>query len=315
MLMKSILLVCDRANIDRPLRRSLAHLVNSCQIEIAADGYLAFKELSERAFNLVIIDLEIGSMDGLELAESVAHIDPDVPVILMLQQSHRVMWGEARSLNANPILRPFKPLTFLRLVDTLLHQHLERFRELADALQTVLQTLITTPGITGAFLAETTGQVLLAANPPENDRLAALGHLAAAHVAPTGLAQSLSAHLLAANPADQDHELLVTPVLENLILAALAQPGHPAEIWPQIDGLIRQMQQAIYLHTAAQPTETEAAPPAEAAPARIIIPVRLNTGLPPAAPETPPDDEVAVNWAILTDNANTLNRLQAIFAR
>lgn len=306
--MKSILLVCTRSNIDTPLRRSLAHLANSCQVEIVADGYAAFKELSERAFNLVIIDFEIGEIDGLELAESVSYIDPDVPVILMLGQLHKAMWGEARTLNASPILRPFKPLTFLRLVDTLLHHHLERFRDLSEALQTVLASLAELPGVASAFLAAADGQTLLAANPPEPEYLAALGQLAAAPPGPDAPGQPL----LALNPAEQDHELLVLPVLENLVLAVLASSA-AANVEPKLAQAIRAMRQAVGRHSAAQADDAPDTPAGHP----TVIPVRLNRE--PAAASPPPVeagvDDVAVNWAILSGNADTLTRLRDILSR
>ena len=84
--MKRILIVCDHANIDPPLRRSLAHLVQSCEIEVVGDGYQAFRELSEAAFDSIIVDSEITGIDCLELAESIEFIDPGVPIILMLKK-------------------------------------------------------------------------------------------------------------------------------------------------------------------------------------------------------------------------------------
>lgn len=308
--MKSILLVCARSNIDTPLRRSLAHLVNSCQVEIVADGYAAFKELSERAFNLVIIDFEIGEIDGLELAESVSHIDPDVPVILMFNQPHKAMWGQARALNASPILRPFKPLTFLRLVDTLLHYHLERFRDLSEALQTVLESLAELPGVTSAFLAAADGRTLLAANPPEPEYLAALGQLAAAPPSPDAPGQPL----LALNPAEQDHELLVLPVLDNLLLAVLAPLGQaaPVELEPKLAQASQAMRLAVSQHSAAHVDDEPDAPAGQL----TVIPIRFNRE--PAASPPPIEaglDDVAVNWAILSGNADTLTRLRDILSR
>jgi DNA-binding NtrC family response regulator len=139
--MKTILLVCDHSNIDGPLRRSLAHLVKCCEINIIPDGYQAFNELSVKAFDLIIIDFESPGADALELVESVQYIDPGVPVILLLKQEHKLIWDTARHLKAHPLIRPFKPLKFLRRVDKLLHKQLNRYRHLAEDLHQTLETL------------------------------------------------------------------------------------------------------------------------------------------------------------------------------
>lgn len=308
--MKSILMVCNRSNFDAALRRSLAHLVNSCRIDIVSDGYAAFKELSEQAYNLVIIDFELDGIDGLELVESVSYIDPDVPVILMLSRLHRAMWGEARRFGANPILRPFKPLIFLRLVDTLLHQHLERFRELSEAMQSVVTALAEQPGIACVFLFDADGQTLLSANPLDPDRQQALGRLAATE------APGPSEPLLPPLPTEKDHNLCVVQVLENLGLAALVHsagtPLLPDDLWPNIEQAAQDIRQAIFENTAAQPP-IEKNQPAE----RKEIPIRLNPETQTAVEQLEPfvdDDDVAVNWAIISTEASTLNRLRKILS-
>ncbi len=129
--MKKILVACDHSRIDRSLRRSLAHLVKSCEITIVHNGYEAFSELSDQAFDLCVIDFLLPGLDSLELVESIQYIDPGVPVILMLEQAHKTVWNTARHLKAQPLVRPFKPLRFLRLVDKLLLGHLNHYRELA----------------------------------------------------------------------------------------------------------------------------------------------------------------------------------------
>jgi DNA-binding response OmpR family regulator len=311
--MKNILLVCDRANIDTPLRRSLAHLVNSCQVDVVSDGFAAFQELSKQVFNLVVIDFSLNGIDGLELAESVAYIDPDVPVVMMFDQVHRQMWGAARSLNANPILRPFKPLTFLRLVDTLLHQHLERFRELSELMQTILYTLTKQPVTSCAMLVEGDGQMLLSAQNLETEQMRRLARMAAAHM----LSDAIPPHepLLALNDAEKDHNLFVATVLENLLLAVLVPANQNLsttdDLWVQIDDSAEALRQGVYQHTAASAEF-------EYASRKTSIPVRLTDERrsPEDAPSpTDDEDDVTVNWAILTSNADTLDRLKNILSQ
>jgi len=89
--MKRILVACDHARMDAPLRRSLAHLVKSCDISVVHDGHGAFEEISLQPFDLIIIDFALSGIDGLELVESIQYIDPGVPVILLVQPAHKAI--------------------------------------------------------------------------------------------------------------------------------------------------------------------------------------------------------------------------------
>jgi DNA-binding NtrC family response regulator len=124
-----MLLACPPLQVDPQLRRSLVRLVNSCHIEIVHDGYQLFQILSDRTFDLFIIDFAIPGIDSLELIESIRYIDPGVPVILIVPQNQPGLAKMAQQLMAHPIIRPFEPITFLRLVDRLLPQRLGQCQE------------------------------------------------------------------------------------------------------------------------------------------------------------------------------------------
>ena len=174
---KNILLVCEHHQIDPPLRRSLAHLAKCCEITLVHDGHEFFEQLSAKAFDLIIIDFEISEFDGLELVESVQYIDPGVPVILILKETHKAIWNAARHLNAHPIIRPFKPLRFLRLVDKLLHQYLNYYRKLTATLKTTLESLIYRTAAPCAFLLDSSGEIIIASGELTDISLSELGEL------------------------------------------------------------------------------------------------------------------------------------------
>ncbi len=325
--MKNILLVCNRSNIDKALRRSMAHLTTCCQIEIVANGYQAYYELSNRAFELIIIDAEIEGIDSLELVESIGYIDPGIPVILMLKEKHRALWGEARVLRADPILRPFKPLIFLRLVDTLLHQHLERYRDLSEILTATLQSLTAQPGTVCAFLADGDGQVLLDTNTVDRELLASLAQLAAR---PPDTAVSKKQYaaghpLVAAPPAKHDHTLFVASVIENLRLAMLVGSNgrldEPENVHPLLNAATERIRQAIlknaYLENSTTENDasgTELSEIGSPVDSVILLKLSANTIELPAEPDTIEDDEVAINWQILSNSADTLSRLETILS-
>lgn len=325
--MKTALIVCRQSNIDTPLRRSLAHLVKSCRVEVVSDGYQAFNELQANTFDLIIIDSEIDGIDGLELAESIEHIDPGVPLIFMLKQSQKALWGPARQVAANPIFRPFKPITFLRLIDTLLHQQVERYRGLSDSLQSILHTLQSQTNTLEAFLIEDSGQILVSTDDVENPIMRSLGYLAANRVVTQGLFNTEPDEedtLLAKNLSEKDHELFITPVFENLHLALIAPvtlPQTPAnETWNQIDAAVQEIKQTFIEYTTLQATptangvsknykDTVTGSQLSSNKKHILVPLKLDAQITPPVKDSEPDDDVAVNWNILSNSSTVLNRL------
>lgn len=307
--MKSILMVCERSHFDSAIRRSLAHLVKSCQITIVPDGFDGFEELYHRAFDLIIVDAEIEGIDSLELIESVDVIDPGVPVILMLKQEHQALWGDARALGANPILRPFKPLTFLRLVDTLLHQHLERYRYLSEVMVAALEQLNRQTDISCPFLVDDSGQMLMSAGGCEADLLAQLSQLVCAQFNPIFKPDDRAELLLAPAPAQADHQLCAAPVAENLWLALLVpvtgDPYQTARWVHQLTFAAKNIQTALVENSVLDAADRDP----------VIIPLQFVE--PPAKDIAPPseeDEEDSINWQILTNSTGILGRLQAILA-
>jgi CheY-like chemotaxis protein len=312
-------MVCERSHFDSAIRRSLAHLVKSCQIEIVPDGFHAFEQLLEQTFNLIIIDAEVEGIDGLELAESVAFIDPGVPVILMLKQAHRVLWGDARALGADPILRPFKPLTFLRLVDTLLHQHLERYRFLSEVMAAALEELNRQPDITCAFLLDDSGQRLMSAGSCDDELLAQLSQLACSRFAPALEPPHEAGLLLAPDASQADHRLCVVPVIETLWLALLTpsadDPYQAARRMHHLTFAAHKIQAALAENSALAAATLEPGQADAGDVDSLIIPLQLEAIPAKVIDPTPPDDddEDSINWQILANTA-ILDRLQTILA-
>lgn len=324
--MKTVLVVCHQTNIDTPLRRSLAHLVKSCQVTIAGNGFQAFDELRAQTFDLVIIDSLIDGIDSLELVEAIEYIDPGIPVILMLDHSHKALWGMARSLKAHPILRPFKPLTFLRLIDTQLHEHLERYRELAETLKSILESLSVPTQAPLAFLVDDAGQPLIATGDDPPAILETLSALAVNKIKLNGhFPHHLSAQqqeLLANTPAEKDHDLYLASVIDKLYLALLfpAAATHltPADIWQWLEHSAKEIKRAFAMNTPLDETDLlpdnpappDGQPAPENARQRALIPLKLGaTEFQPRA-EPAGQDVAPVNWQIIPDTPNLVDRLE-----
>ena len=321
--MKRILLVCGRDNIDKSLRRSLTHLAGSCQVEVVSDSYQAYDVLKNKAFDLIIVDFEIHGIDSLELIESIEFIDPGIPIILMLQQHHKSVWSVARYLNANPILRPFKPLTFLRLVDTLLHQQLERYRDLSVTLSTILESLEQQVFTSISFLVDGTGQVLMSTGNMDAELVNALALLAVTQFKTKSMPIEEPENFqryLAPTPQEKDHNLQIIRITDNLFLVLISAITFSLSHWEPVQ-VVKNIRQAFYNNAFQTNTEVSVndshvllmddSPLQE-----MVIPLKLDLTPSQSTPLIDPvEDEVAINWQIITQNTNILNRLQNILAQ
>src|SRR5436190_11689862 len=76
-------LVVDDSAMDRLLASSLLESVGGWTVLTANNGVEALAELEKQKFDLVLTDLLMPEMDGLELVRAVRAKHPLVPVILM----------------------------------------------------------------------------------------------------------------------------------------------------------------------------------------------------------------------------------------
>jgi len=89
------LLVVDDSAVDRRLIGGLLQQKSVCTIEYAANGVEALAHVKNVMPDLVITDLTMPVMDGLELVREMRTRHPDVPVILMTAHGSEVLAIEA----------------------------------------------------------------------------------------------------------------------------------------------------------------------------------------------------------------------------
>ncbi|NKB89056.1 MAG: response regulator [Acidobacteria bacterium] len=78
------ILVVDDEYVDREVaRRVLAEYHEKLELEFANDGQQALDLVNEKGADLVLTDLRMPEMDGLELVEHISEDHPLVPVVLM----------------------------------------------------------------------------------------------------------------------------------------------------------------------------------------------------------------------------------------
>lgn len=122
--MSKILVVDDQASI-REIVRAYLETVHQCRVVEAVDGVDAVKKLLGETFDLVVTDLVMPGMNGLEL---VGYLRRDkafkhLPVIMMTSQGEEKERRKAQALGVNDYLvKPFEPMS----MDPLVQKHLKR---------------------------------------------------------------------------------------------------------------------------------------------------------------------------------------------
>jgi DNA-binding NtrC family response regulator len=80
---KRVLIVDDEEKILFVMRHALARLDAHCQVQTARDGRQALEMARDASFDLVVTDLRMPEMDGIELTRSLRKLDGNPVVIWM----------------------------------------------------------------------------------------------------------------------------------------------------------------------------------------------------------------------------------------
>lgn len=311
--MKNILLACPSTQIDIPMRHSLNHLVSSCQIDIAHNGYQALEALTLKAFDLIIIDFTIPDIDSLELTESVQYIDPGVPVILMIPQAHQSISEAVLKLKAYPVIRPFKPLSFLRLIDQLLHQYLNRYRHLTQNLADHVDKLRLHLHAVAAFLCDDSGYVMTSSGTLPEASLETMAQWLVGWDQDSVNAQSNQKNTFTAPAAESAAGIYYTTFTGNLYLAVMVSlPAHSHqsanEIWSLLKQVARDIRKAFKLYVGVSTGMLDSG---QLNIGYYFIPQSLTPPLwaTPSTKVSGAEDEVALNWQIINRDSNVLSRL------
>ncbi|KIH76224.1 two component, sigma54 specific, transcriptional regulator, Fis family [Geoalkalibacter ferrihydriticus] len=132
-----ILVVDDESVIREGIRRILEN--NKYRVDVAASGQVAVERLQEDDFDIVVTDLKMPGMSGMEVLKAIRILQPDVPVIIITGYSTVDTAVEAMKNGAFDYLaKPFTPDQILGIVEKALGQRamlLENFylkKELKD---------------------------------------------------------------------------------------------------------------------------------------------------------------------------------------
>jgi DNA-binding response OmpR family regulator len=115
MISKPILIVDDEKNIRLTLSQALETL--GAEIDTAANGEEALAKLKGREFGLILLDIRMPGMDGMEVLRLVREIRPDIRIIMITAYGTIESAVEALKLGAVDFLqKPFDPEEIRELV-------------------------------------------------------------------------------------------------------------------------------------------------------------------------------------------------------
>jgi DNA-binding NtrC family response regulator len=116
---KSVLIVDDEKNIRLTLSQALEAL--ELETDTAVNGEEALTKLEEKHFGLILLDLKMPGMDGMEVLRKVCEARPDIKVIIITAHGTIDSATEAMKLGAvDFVQKPFAPKEIRELVTKVL---------------------------------------------------------------------------------------------------------------------------------------------------------------------------------------------------
>ena len=81
--MSKILVIEDEAAIRRVLIKILSEENESYQVEEAEDGLVGIEKVKNEDYDLILCDIKMPKMDGVEVLEAVKKIKPEIPIVMI----------------------------------------------------------------------------------------------------------------------------------------------------------------------------------------------------------------------------------------
>ena len=81
--MPRILIIEDEAAIRRVLKKIIAEESNTYEVEEAEDGLVGIEKIRDNDYDLVLCDIKMPKMDGVEVLEACKKIKPETPMVMI----------------------------------------------------------------------------------------------------------------------------------------------------------------------------------------------------------------------------------------
>lgn len=128
---KPILIVDDEKNIRLTLSQALENM--GTEIDTAVNGEEALVKLGRRSFGLILLDLRMPGMDGMDVLRQVIKVRPDIRIIIITAHGTVGLAVEAMKLGAvDFIQKPFAPGEIRELVARVVNRDLLDEKKLQD---------------------------------------------------------------------------------------------------------------------------------------------------------------------------------------
>ena len=124
---KRILLVDDEEQVLFVVSESLSKLGAEAEIITASNGEEALEKIKEKFFDLVITDLKMPKMDGIQLTEAIKEFSPETQVIWMTAFGNSSMQAKAQTMDVRHFLaKPLDIADIRKIAQEALETTLER---------------------------------------------------------------------------------------------------------------------------------------------------------------------------------------------
>jgi len=114
--MPKILIIEDEASIRRVLTKILSEESDTYTVEDAEDGISGYEKIKNTDYDLVLCDIKMPKMDGVELLEAVKKIKPEIPIVMI--SGHGDMETAIQTMRLGAFDYISKPPDLNRLLNT-----------------------------------------------------------------------------------------------------------------------------------------------------------------------------------------------------
>ncbi|WP_395050200.1 sigma-54-dependent transcriptional regulator [Flavobacterium sp.] len=114
--MSKILIIEDEAAIRRVLAKILSEENDTYQVEDAEDGLAGLEKIKNNDYDLVLCDIKMPKMDGVEVLEAVKKIKPEIPMVMI--SGHGDMETAIQTMRLGAFDYISKPPDLNRLLNT-----------------------------------------------------------------------------------------------------------------------------------------------------------------------------------------------------
>ncbi len=114
--MSKILIIEDEPAIRRVLTKILSEESTTYQVDEAEDGVQGYEKIKSNDYDLVLCDIKMPKMDGVELLEAVKKIKPEIPMVMI--SGHGDMETAIQTMRLGAFDYISKPPDLNRLLNT-----------------------------------------------------------------------------------------------------------------------------------------------------------------------------------------------------